>query len=664
MKVLKLLSCALILAMLASLCVLPAGAADTAYQSLTEIPMKSWIMLGPSTSEDAEPEYEPGINHMKRHGGEDPGEHEYYIVINAKRYEKGIETHVTSDEEPCELVWDISGYDYDTFSATVGKAVSNNGGVGKHAQFHVYVDGELKAESPVLSNIEDYYIEADIKGGKELKLTVDAADDGYAYDDVAWGNPVIFNKDDVKIEKVELKGVSYVSATGQDLDLDYAYGLVTYDSGAEKQVPVSELEILNFYKDIEGLQTVTVKYGGATGMLEHYVSPNAGFKYVCELDWDSYVMLNGSSEELLAANEPRIDTLESEEYPIATGGTYYKHGLWCHPTDDASTNGYAEIVYDIGGHGYTNLHGIVGKANDTYCYLGQYHIYVDGALKASSPVLYAGETWEYNVDITGAQTISLAITGGEESDFGGFYWWDSTAWADPIVFKSIGAADVPAPVVEEPAVEEPVVEEPTYSYPASGESGNSLVGTVIGNAEGWGGNAAAGAAAAFDGNPATFFDPLGQGDGYCGMDMGRKVVLEKVAILSRHVDADWNSRFKGAEIRGNNVDDVNTAVTLWKSDIEGTAPDYYVVTDFENNDGYQYYFYYNTENHGDVAEVEFYGTDYVEPEVVEEPAVEEPAEEVKEEKSPNTFDFGIIAAVAAVMSLAGFTLSKKKIAER
>ncbi|MBR4206868.1 MAG: laminin G domain-containing protein, partial [Clostridia bacterium] len=112
------------------------------------------------------------------------------------------------------------------------------------------------------------------------------------------------------------------------------------------------------------------------------------------------------------------------------------------------------------------------------------------------------------------------------------------------------------------------------AYPASGESGNALVGTVIGNETGWGGNADAGAAAAFDGNPATFFDPLGQGDGYCGMDMGRKVVLDKVVILSR---ADWNARFKGAEIRGNNEDNVDTAVTLWKSDVEGTNPDYYVI---------------------------------------------------------------------------------------
>ncbi|MCR5681628.1 MAG: hypothetical protein K6G29_04175, partial [Clostridiales bacterium] len=62
------------------------------------------------------------------------------------------------------------------------------------------------------------------------------------------------------------------------------------------------------------------------------------------------------------------------------------------------------------------------------------------------------------------------------------------------------------------AAEEPAA--PTY--PASGAADNIINGTVIGNETGWGDNAAAGAAAAFDGDAATFFDPLGVGDGFCG----------------------------------------------------------------------------------------------------------------------------------------------------
>jgi hypothetical protein len=148
------------------------------------------------------------------------------------------------------------------------------------------------------------------------------------------------------------------------------------------------------------------------------------------------------------------------------------------------------------------------------------------------------------------------------------------------------------------AAEEPAA--PTY--PSSGADGSIIEGTVIGNAEGWGGNADAGAAAAFDGNPATFFDPLGVGDGFCGIDAGESYILDKVVILSR---ADWNARFPGAMIQGSN--DGENWTTLWTSDVEGTNPDYYTVTEFENNTGYSQFRYFNETNHGDVAEVEFYG---------------------------------------------------------
>jgi len=47
-------------------------------------------------------------------------------------------------------------------------------------------------------------------------------------------------------------------------------------------------------------------------------------------------------------------------------------------------------------------------------------------------------------------------------------------------------------------------------------------------------------------------------------------------------------------------------------------------------------------------------------EVVETPAVEEPKEEVVETpKAPQTFDFAVIAAIAAVISCAGYAISKK-----
>ena len=145
---------------------------------------------------------------------------------------------------------------------------------------------------------------------------------------------------------------------------------------------------------------------------------------------------------------------------------------------------------------------------------------------------------------------------------------------------------------------------PTYTYPASGAGDNIITGTVIGNAEGWGGNADAGAAAAFDGNPATFFDPLGVGDGFCGIDAGTSYILDKVAILSRD---GWAERFEGAMIQGSN--DGENWTTLWTSPAAAeSTTEYKVITDFENNTGYSQFRYFNDYKHGDVAEVEFYGT--------------------------------------------------------
>ena len=238
------------------------------------------------------------------------------------------------------------------------------------------------------------------------------------------------------------------------------------------------------------------------------------------------------------------------------------------------------------------------------------------------------------------------------------------------------------------------------SYPSSGVSvpdGSVVIkGTVIGNETGWGGNPDTGAAAAFDGDINTFFDPLGTGDGFCGMDAGKPYVLTKVAIHPRDANLP---RFYGATIQGSN--DGEEWTDIWMSLDEATEWTWQEVEadDFdESGVAYRYYRYYNMLSHGDVAEVEFYG--YPEDGVVDEapaaeettapeteaeteaPAAEEttapaeteaPAEETEapeetvetpaettKEEAPQTFDAGIVAAAAAAVSAIGYALSKKR----
>jgi hypothetical protein len=194
----------------------------------------------------------------------------------------------------------------------------------------------------------------------------------------------------------------------------------------------------------------------------------------------------------------------------------------------------------------------------------------------------------------------------------------------------------------------PIEVAPAYTYPNSGTEGNLINGTVIGNETGWGDNADAGAAAAFDGNPATFFDPLGVGDGFCGMDAGESYILDKVAILSRD---GWADRFAGAMIQGSN--DGENWTTLWTSDAAAASTtEYTIVTEFENNTGYSQFRYFNETNHGDVAEVEFYGNPG-KVEVVEEPAAEEPA---AEEPAAESKGFATVEDAAAGKTvISGYT---------
>ncbi len=170
---------------------------------------------------------------------------------------------------------------------------------------------------------------------------------------------------------------------------------------------------------------------------------------------------------------------------------------------------------------------------------------------------------------------------------------------------------------------------PASGYPASGESGNFMMGKIIGNETGWDGTAGSGAASAFDGKAETFFDPLGVGDGFCGMEFDEPYILEKVAILSRSTFLD---RFYGGSIEGSN--DGEEWETLWESEEEApSATEYNIVTEFDNNYGYKMFRYINWLKHGDVAEVEFYGKPGTAERPAEEPKAEEPkAEEPKAEE--------------------------------
>ena len=157
-------------------------------------------------------------------------------------------------------------------------------------------------------------------------------------------------------------------------------------------------------------------------------------------------------------------------------------------------------------------------------------------------------------------------------------------------------------------------EVPAAAYPASGtaipDGSVCIKGELIGNETGWGDSTTAGRAAAFDGNIDTFFDPLGVGDGFCGIDCGKPYVLTKIVI---HPRATFLDRFYGATIQGSDSLEEDAEWTdIWMSMDAATDVAYQEILPdaFEsdaNGKAFRYYRYYNMLSHGDVAEVELYG---------------------------------------------------------
>ena len=105
------------------------------------------------------------------------------ITIDGKPYPKGLWTHAFNDGTPADIVYDIAGRNFVAFKAQVGLD-----DLGEHGsvQFQVLVDGEIKAESPVLRPHKIYSLVVDTTGAKRVTLRVLNGGDGYGWDHAVW----------------------------------------------------------------------------------------------------------------------------------------------------------------------------------------------------------------------------------------------------------------------------------------------------------------------------------------------------------------------------------------------------------------------------------------------------------------------------------------------
>ena len=105
------------------------------------------------------------------------------ITIDGKPYPKGLWTPPFNDELHADIVYDIAARNFVVFKAQVGLD-----DLGEHGsvQFQVLVDGQLKAESPILPPRKVYPLVVDTTGASLVTLRVLNCGDGNGSDHAVW----------------------------------------------------------------------------------------------------------------------------------------------------------------------------------------------------------------------------------------------------------------------------------------------------------------------------------------------------------------------------------------------------------------------------------------------------------------------------------------------
>jgi len=177
---------------------------------------------------------------------------------------------------------------------------------------------------------------------------------------------------------------------------------------------------------------------------------------------------------------------------------------------------------------------------------------------------------------------------------------------------------------------------------------NSIVGQIIGGASTSEGNEFE---KAFDGELTTWWNGSGAiYDMWVGIKTASPVVVKSFSVATQDNDGDgvsdrrhamWGSRLQGSN-DGVTWEDIYVYEYVDYEDYAYDEENTYFTKELNNTKAYTYFRYLNNDDGANaIAELQLFG-DATQPE------------------APQTFDAGVIAAVAAVVSAAGYAISKKR----
>ncbi|QSB00441.1 DUF4347 domain-containing protein [Methylomonas sp. EFPC1] len=185
----------------------------------------------------------------------DTGHSGYGIVLDGVSYARGLGTHPAASGNGYGYV-DYAVNGATSFKATIGINDYQTGSYGK-VQFYVYVDGVQTYSSPILNSTSTPIdLNIDVTGASTLRLAIDNANNGNAFDHGVWANARLEGGTVALASIAENTAIGTVvgSVVGIDNDLreNWSYALIN-DAGGRfainantGQITVANDSLLNY----------------------------------------------------------------------------------------------------------------------------------------------------------------------------------------------------------------------------------------------------------------------------------------------------------------------------------------------------------------------------------------------------------------------------------
>ncbi|MEI8570946.1 DUF4347 domain-containing protein [Methylomonas sp. LW13] len=185
----------------------------------------------------------------------DTGHSGYGIVLDGVSYTRGLGTHPAASGNGYGYV-DYAVNGATSFKATIGINDYQTGSYGK-VQFYVYVDGVQTYSSPILNSTSTPIdLNIDVTGASTLRLAIDNANNGNAFDHGVWANARLEGGTVALASIAENTAIGTVvgSVVGVDNDLreNWSYALINDADGRfainanTGQITVANDSLLNY----------------------------------------------------------------------------------------------------------------------------------------------------------------------------------------------------------------------------------------------------------------------------------------------------------------------------------------------------------------------------------------------------------------------------------